>query len=100
MGRFAKSVKAGKIGDAMEKINIYEQEPDFIERPLRDIESGSNSRLQSRPAGKVTEPATKGQLMLLNRLGIYPKWQATRYEAQEMIDYHQLILNSVDRRRW
>lgn len=84
----------------MEKINIYEQEPDFIEMPLHDIESGSNSRVQSDRAGRVTEPATKVQLRHLGRLGIYPKWQATRYEAQEMIDYHQLILNSVDRRRW
>jgi hypothetical protein len=84
----------------MEKITIYEQEPDFIERPLRDIESGDNSHVRSAKAGEVTEPATKAQLRLLGGLGIYPKWQATRYEAQEMIDYHQLILNSVDRRRW
>jgi len=100
MGRFAKNVKGGKIGDAMEKINLYEQEQDFINRPLHDVESGDNSRLQSRQTGRVTEPATEGQLRLLNRLGIYPKWQATRYEAQEMIDYHQLILNSVNHRRW
>jgi len=84
----------------MEKITIYEQEPDFIEIPLQDDESGDNFRVRSGQREKVTEPATKVQLRHLGRLGIYPKWQATRYEAQEMIDYHQLILNSVNRRRW
>lgn len=84
----------------MEKITIYEQEPDFIEIPLQDDESGDKFRVRSGQMGKVTEPATKVQLRHLGRLGIYPKWQATRYEAQEMIDYHQLILNSVNRRRW
>jgi hypothetical protein len=76
----------------MEKIKYHKQEKKSADRPLRLSESGQ--------ASIITEPATKEQLMLLSRLGIYPKWLATRYEAQEMIDYHQLILNSVDRRRW
>ncbi|MFA6186361.1 MAG: hypothetical protein WC770_03995 [Phycisphaerae bacterium] len=76
----------------MEKIKYHKQEKKSADRPLRLSESGQ--------ASIITEPATKEQLMLLSSLGIYPKWQATRYEAQEMIDYHQLILNSVDRRRW
>jgi hypothetical protein len=76
----------------MEKINYHKQEKKSADRPLRLSESGQ--------ASIITEPATKEQLRHLGRLGIYPKWQATRYEAQEMIDYHQLILNTVDRRRW
>ncbi len=73
----------------MEKIIYHKQEKKSADRPLRLSKSGI-----------VTEPATKEQLRLLGSLGIYPKWLATRYEAQEMIDYHQLILNSVNRRVW
>jgi hypothetical protein len=76
----------------MEKIIYHKQEKKSADRPLRLSKSGQ--------ASIITEPATKEQLMLLSRLGIYPKWLATRYEAQEMIDYHQLILNSVNRRVW
>jgi hypothetical protein len=84
----------------MKKIKYPNQEKRSADRILRLTKSDSNSHSQQSRTGSVTEPATKDQLRLLSRLGIYPKWQATRYEAQEMIDYHQLILNSVDRRRW
>jgi len=65
----------------MEKITIYEQEPDFIEIPLQDDESGDNFRVRSGQREKVTEPATKVQLRHLGRLGIYPKWQATQIRS-------------------
>ena len=76
----------------MEKIRYHKQEKKSAYRPLRLSESDQ--------AIIITDPATEEQLMLLSSLGIRPKWQATRNEAQEMIDYHQLILNTVNRRVW
>ena len=82
----------------MKKINYHKQEQDLIDRLLRLIESGSNSRLQPKQtAREVTEPATREQLEVLGGLGIRPKWAATRHEAHEMISHYKLILNSVNR---
>jgi|GEM_PF-5360510 hypothetical protein len=81
----------------MEKINYYEQERDLLDRLERFLEAERQPRPE-RPTGRVTEPATREQLGLLAKLGIYPKWQATRYEADEMICHYKLILGSVNRR--
>lgn len=81
----------------MEKINYHEQERELLDRLERFLEARRPSR-PARPTGRVTEPATRKQLEILANLGIYPKWQATRYEAEEMIVHYKLILGSVNRR--
>jgi hypothetical protein len=81
----------------MEKINYYEHERDLLDRLERFLEAERQPR-PVRSTGRVTEPATREQLGLLAKLGIYPKWQATRYEADEMICHYKLILGSVNRK--
>lgn len=81
----------------MEKINYYKQEQDLADRLLRLLDTRRNSHSPAKQAGRVTEPASKRQLELLAKLGIYPKWQATRYEAHEMICNYRTILGSVNR---
>ena len=81
----------------MEKINYYKQEQDLVNRLLRFLEAERNPRSPAKQAGRVTEHASKRQLELLAKLGIYPKWHATRYEAQEMICHYRLIQGSVNR---
>lgn len=82
----------------MEKINYRKQELDLVDRLLRIVESRASSDGQAKRAVRVTEPATAKQLGLLARLGIYPKWQATRQEASEMISNYKLILATVNHR--
>ena len=94
-GRFAKNVKGRKIFAFMEKINYRKQELDLVDRLLQIVESGANSNRQVKQVGRVTEPATAKQLGLLAKLGIYPKWEATRKEAEEMIIHYKLILATV-----
>lgn len=77
----------------MKKINHDKQGWDLADRLLRILETERYSKLPTR----VTEPATREQLELLARLGIYPKWQATRHEADEMICNYRHILGSVNR---
>ena len=81
----------------MEKINYHEHERDLLDRLERFLEARRPAR-PARPTGRVTEPASKQQLETLANLGIYPKWQATRYEAEEMICHYRLILGSVHRK--
>ena len=78
----------------MEKINYRKQELDLVDRMLQIVES---SRLVSN-VGRVTDPATEQQLGLLRRLGIRPKWEATRIEAEELIVHYKLVLSSARRR--
>ena len=80
----------------MEKINDYEHERELLDRLERFLEAERRPR-PARPTGRVTEPATKKQLETLANLGIYPKWQATRFEAGEMICHYKIILRSVNR---
>lgn len=86
-----------KFAELMEKINYHEHERELLDRLERFLEARRPTRL-ARSSGRVTEPATKQQLELLADLGIYPKWQATRYEAEEMICNYKLILSSVNRK--
>ena len=81
----------------MEKINYHKHEQDLLDRLERFLEAERQPR-PARPAGRVTEPATRDQLGLLAKLGIYPKWHATRFEADEMICHYKLILGSVNRK--
>jgi hypothetical protein len=87
----------------MEKINYNKQEQDLVDRLeglLGRLEHFLEAERRSRPVrrtGRVTEPATRRQLELLANLGIYPKWHATRYEADEMIFNYRIILDSVNR---
>lgn len=81
----------------MKKINYNKQETDFVDRLLRLLEAERFARLPEKQPVRVTEPATREQLGLLAKLGIYPKWQATRYEADEMICHYRLVLGSVNR---
>ena len=85
VGRFAKNVKGREMCNVMEKINYRKQELDLVDRLLRIIEAGSVALRQ------VREPATNEQLWYLSRLGIYPKWTATRQEASEMIALSKLV---------
>ena len=85
-----------KFAELMDKINDYEHERELLDRLERFLEARRPSR-PARPTGRVTEPATKKQLETLANLGIYPKWHATRYEAEEMICNYKLILRSVNR---
>ncbi len=87
LGRFAKNVKGWEICDVMEKINYRKQELDLADR-LMDF-------FEARRIGRVTEPATSGQLRLLGRLGIRPLWIVTRKEAEEMIVHYKTILDSA-----
>jgi hypothetical protein len=82
---------------SMEKINYNKQEQDLVDRLLKLFDARLNSYAPARRTGRVTEPASKRQLELLANLGIYPKWQATRYEADEMICDYKAILRSVNR---
>ena len=75
----------------MKKIDYRNQALDLVDRLLSIVESGGSCQA----AGRVTEPATEGQLRLLNRLGIRPRWIATRQEAEEMIIHYKAILNSA-----
>ena len=84
---------------SMKKINYNKQEQDLVDRLLGLLEAESRSR-PARQTGRVTEPASRKQLELLANFGIYPKWQATRYEAEEMIVNYRLIINSAVRRPW
>ena len=84
----------------MEKINYYKQEQDLTDRLLRLLDKRGNYSRPKKQAGLVTEPASSKQLELLAKLGIYPKWQATRYEADEMICNYRTILRSVNRIPW
>lgn len=81
----------------MKKIDYHQQESDLLDRLQQMLERERNARRRERQPGRVTEPATAEQLGLLAKLGIYPKWQATRYEAEEMICDYKLILGSVNR---
>jgi len=81
----------------MKKINYNKQEMDLVDRLLRLLEAERFARLPEKQHGQVTEPATREQLGLLAKLGIYPKWQATRCEAEEMICHYRQILGSVYR---
>ena len=78
----------------MEKINYRKQKLDMV-RLLRIIASGSEAGALSRRSSRVAESALAGRLELLSRLGIRPKWEAARYEVEEMIGQYELILNSV-----
>ena len=80
----------------MEKINYHKHEQDLVDRLGRFLQTKRQSR-PARSTGRVTEPATREQLGLLAKLGIYPKWDATRFEADEMIFNYKLIL-SVNRK--
>ena len=80
----------------MEKINYYKQERDLADRLVHFLEAERRPRRERR-TGRVTEPATNEQLELLAKFGIYPKWLATRQEANEMICNYRIILNSVNR---
>ena len=82
----------------MEKINYRKQELDLVDRLLRIVEPRASYSRQAKRAGRVTEPATAKQLWLLVKLGIYPKWEATRQEAEEMIIHYKLILATVNPR--
>jgi hypothetical protein len=82
---------------SMEKINYNKQEQNLVDRLLLLVDARLNSHVPARHTGRVTEPATREQLGLLAKLGIYPKWQATRYEADEMICHYRLVLGSVNR---
>ena len=79
----------------MEKTNYREQELDLAERLLKFLESGGSSRRSSGRLERVTQPATRKQLRLLEDLGIRPKWIATKQEASEMILHYKAILDSV-----
>jgi len=81
----------------MEKINYHKHERDLLDRLERFLEAERQPR-PARQTGRVTEPASKKQLELLANFGIYPKWQATRFEADEMICNYKLILGSVNRK--
>ena len=81
----------------MKKINYNQQEQDLADRLLQLLDTRRNYSRPQRQAGRVTEPASEKQLELLVKLGIYPKWQATRYEAHEMICNYRTILGSVNR---
>jgi hypothetical protein len=83
----------------MKKINYNKQERDLVDRLLGLLEPKILSR-PARQTGRVTEPASRKQLEILANLGIYPKWQATRYEAEEMIVNYKLIVSSAKRRPW
>ena len=80
----------------MEKINYRKLELDLIDRLLKRLEARDYPSMWAKRFGKVVEPATKSQLGLLAQLGIRPKWQATRQEADEMICHYKLILNTVN----
>ncbi len=86
-----------KFAELMEKINYYEHEQELLDRLERFLEAKRRPR-PARPTRRVTEPASKKQLERLANLGIYPKWHATRCEAEEMICHYKLILGSVNRR--
>jgi hypothetical protein len=81
----------------MKKIKYDKQERDLADRLLQILKGERYSRLPVKQPGQVTDPATREQLGLLASLGIRPKWQATRYEADEMICHYKLILGSVNR---
>jgi hypothetical protein len=81
----------------MKKINYSKQELDLVDRLLGLLKAERFARLVEKQPGQVTEPATRQQLGVLARLGIYPKWQATRYEAEEMICHYRQILGTVFR---
>jgi hypothetical protein len=95
MGRFAKNVKGGKIGDAMEKINLYEQEPDLIDGLLAITDSARRILLAMKYSKSFSEPTTE-QLSLMSLLGISGCAASTRQEAQQLIDSRTLqILTSI-----
>jgi hypothetical protein len=86
-----------KFAELMEKINYHEHERELLDRLERFLEAARRPR-PARTTGRVTEPASRKQLEILANLGIYPKWHATRYEAEEMISNYKLILGSVNRK--
>ena len=82
----------------MEKINHRNNERDLIDRLLKLLEARYDSSMRAKRLGKIVEPATYKQLNLLAELGIRPKWQATREEADELICHYNLILETASRR--
>ena len=75
----------------MEKRNYLTQELDLLDRLERFFEAKNGSKLEKK-AKRVDEQATSGQLALLAKLGIRPKWQLTETEAAEMICHYRTVL--------
>ncbi len=99
-GRFAKNVKGRPLFAFMEKVNDHRQKLDLVSRLLQLVEPRCISRSLQPSSERVTQPATRQQLLLLKSLGIRPKWVATRQEADEMIENYRIILDSAGRRSY
>jgi len=79
----------------MEKINLYEQEPDLIDGLLAITDSARRILLAMKYSKSVSEPTTE-QLSLMSLLGISGFAVDTREKAQQMIDSRtQQILTSI-----
>ncbi|MEN6384770.1 MAG: hypothetical protein ABFD79_06195 [Phycisphaerales bacterium] len=75
----------------MKKIKYNKQEMNLVDRLDRLI---GLLEAERRSVTEVTDRASEDQLELLAKLGIRPKWQATRQEAYEMICHYRLILKT------
>jgi len=79
----------------MEKINLYEQEPDLIDGLLAITDSARRILLAMKYSKSVSEPTTE-QLSLMSLLGVSGFVVDTREKAQQLIDWKtQRILTSI-----